>query len=56
MESVLSSRVVVVLDLAVAFLPEKKANMREVVDNSVEPLSAEEEVLTHVLGVHSIKH
>lgn len=53
---VIISRESELLDLAVAILPEEKANMRKVVDNPVKPLSAEEEVLTHLLGVHSVNH
>lgn len=30
--------------------------MREVVDDAVKPLSGEEEVLAHKLGVHSVNH
>ena len=34
----------------------KKANMREVIYNTIKPLSLEKEVLTHVLSINTIKH
>lgn len=38
-----------------AILRVKEANMREVIDNAIEPLSLEKEVVAHLLNINTVK-
>lgn len=44
------------LNLAVAILRVKEANMREIINNAIKPLSLEKEMLTHNLNINLIKN